>query len=46
MLFMLLGLASAPALAGFDHEWALDQNGIWGPGTIKPAWNTASSPRN
>jgi hypothetical protein len=25
----MLGLLSAPAFAGFDHEWAFDENGIW-----------------
>jgi hypothetical protein len=29
LLISLLAL-SAPAFAGFDHEWALDQSGIWG----------------
>jgi PAP2 superfamily len=28
-LAIILGFAASPALAGFDHEWALDQNGIW-----------------
>ena len=28
-LLLLLTLASGHAYAGFDHEWALDQNGIW-----------------
>jgi hypothetical protein len=26
---MMLGFMCAPAQTGFDHEWALDQNGIW-----------------
>jgi undecaprenyl-diphosphatase len=26
---LALSLLSAPAMASFDHEWALDENGIW-----------------
>jgi membrane-associated phospholipid phosphatase len=29
VLLALLGLVAGRAQAGFDHEWALDQNGIW-----------------
>jgi membrane-associated phospholipid phosphatase len=28
-LFVALLALSAPAFAGFDHEWALDQSGVW-----------------
>jgi len=29
LLFPMLVLASSRSYAGFDHEWSLDENGIW-----------------
>jgi len=29
LLFPMMVLASSRSYAGFDHEWALDENGIW-----------------
>jgi membrane-associated phospholipid phosphatase len=29
LIAVMLGLLCGPALAGFDHEWALDEHGVW-----------------